>query len=130
MKTKLTCPQCGGTIVGRSDKKFCSAICKANFHNNSRMGNSFRREVNHMLLHNYKILYKWVQNGSSMVHRSALESLRYKFEFFTQMVYTPKGVYFFVYDVGFCPIFKSEGAFALIVPRKEFVSHYTFDPWS
>jgi hypothetical protein len=33
---KTVCCQCGKKVIGRTDKKFCDAICKNSFHNDHR----------------------------------------------------------------------------------------------
>ncbi|KKQ83435.1 MAG: hypothetical protein UT04_C0032G0014 [Candidatus Daviesbacteria bacterium GW2011_GWF2_38_7] len=54
---KKTCIECGETIVGRSDKKFCCDLCRNSYNNkqNSESTNLVRN-INNILRKNRRIL--------------------------------------------------------------------------
>ena len=97
------CLECGDTIVGREDKKFCSDGCR-NAHNNkiNKDSNNFMRNVNNKLRKNYRILAEFNVEGKSKTTRSRLLSKGFDFEFFTNILHTKTGnTYHFVYDQGY-----------------------------
>lgn len=59
------CLECGDQIrYGRTDKKFCSEICKSRFHNEQlKTARQFRTKVNSILWRNYQLLDEVLQSG-------------------------------------------------------------------
>ena len=86
------CLDCGGKILGRSDKKFCSDQCRNNYNNRiNRDSNNYVRNVHAQLRRNRKILADLYDEDVRRIHRDALFALGYNFTFFTHIVETTEG---------------------------------------
>ncbi|MCB9426720.1 MAG: hypothetical protein H6584_06790 [Flavobacteriales bacterium] len=100
------CPECGDSIVGRIDKKFCSDQCRAS-HNNKQNVDSrkYVREVNTILKKNRRILSDLNTTGKTKVHREQLVVKGFNFQYLTNTYTTQKGVvYYFCYEHGYLPV--------------------------
>jgi predicted nucleic acid-binding Zn ribbon protein len=98
-----TCPECGGKILGRADKKFCSDGCR-NAHNNNlnKDKTNLLRNVNNRLRKNYRLLQKLNAKDKTKVKKETLLKHGFNFNFFTGQYVTKTGsVYFYVYDQGY-----------------------------
>ena len=76
------CPQCGGKVIGRSDKIFCEIKCKNNHHHYSRRQNKpMTLTVNDNLLRNLTVLQGLSGKNSQRcrVHKSELQRRGFKF---------------------------------------------------
>ena len=100
------CMECGETIVGRTDKKFCSDICRNSYNNKvNSLNNSYVRIVNSMLKRNRKILEELVPAVSTKTTKAKLLQRGFNFHYYTNVRHTPKGgSYFFCYDYGYHPL--------------------------
>jgi len=81
-----TCPECGGSIIGRADKKFCSDECRAAF--NDRIYRERRKEIsriNRILIKNYSILKGCFERGDVLVSPLDLIGQGFHFEYFTSI---------------------------------------------
>lgn len=98
-----TCPECGGNIVGRSDKKFCSDGCRNTYNNKQNSDSSnFMRRVNNQLRKNHRILLSQNEEGKTKISKTKLLSLGFDFDYITQKVTYKNGAeYQFVYDQGY-----------------------------
>jgi len=98
-----TCLDCGEPIKGRSDKKFCSDLCRNNYHNRMNRGNEkFVRNVQNVLRRNRRILSELNMEGSEKVHRDELIARGFIFTFHTHTYTTKKGkTYCFCFDQGY-----------------------------
>ena len=118
MADKRTCPECGETIKGRMDKKFCSDACR-NAYNNKQNADvtNYVRNINNILKRNRRILEELNPSGKINVHKSRLNEKNFDFTYFTH-TYTNKGgeTYHFCYEYGYLPI---KGDFYLLVKRGE-----------
>ena len=86
------CLDCGDTLRGRTDKKFCSDQCRNNYNNRlNRDSNNFVRNVHGLLRKNRRILSDLYAEGKVKVHKDALFALGYNFSFFTHVIETSKG---------------------------------------
>jgi predicted nucleic acid-binding Zn ribbon protein len=86
------CLDCGDTLRGRIDKKFCSDQCRNNYNNRlNRDSNNFVRNVHGLLRKNRRILADLYSEGKTKVHKDALFALGYNFNFFTHFIETSKG---------------------------------------
>jgi len=112
------CLDCGEPIVGRSDKKFCSDICRTNYNNSRSKGDlKYMRSVNSALKKNRKILRELNPEGKSKVSKRVLENKGFNFRFFTNVYKTKSAkVYYFCYEEGYLPI---EGNMFALVRREE-----------
>jgi hypothetical protein len=112
-----TCLECGETIVGRTDKKFCSDYCRNAYNNNvNKDSKNLIRNINNHLRKNYRILEDLNPEQKTTVSRSKLIEKGFDFAYFTSIYTTKVGtVYYFVYDQGYLPI---EGDFYALVKRE------------
>jgi len=114
------CLDCGETIKGRADKKFCSDQCRNNYNNQqNRDGNNLMRNVNNILRKNRRILAKLNPNDKIRVHKSKLADKGFNFNYYTNTYVTQKGkVYYFCYERGYLAL---EDDYYALVLRKEYV---------
>ena len=97
------CLDCGDTLRGRTDKKFCSDQCRNNFNNRqNRDSNNFVRNVHGLLRKNRRILADLYSDGKVRVHKDALFALGYNFSFFTHVIETSQGYKFhYCFEYGY-----------------------------
>lgn len=103
---KRQCIECGETLIGRSDKKFCSDYCR-NAYNNSLNKNTknFIRNINNRMRKNWRILEELNPERESKTTRSKLLDKGFDFNYFTSIYTTKAGkVYYFVYNQGYLPL--------------------------
>ncbi len=112
-----TCPECGGAIRGRLDKKFCSDLCRHSFNNRNRISNNmYVRQINSILLRNRNILAEMIPLDSARVSKYKLTDKGFNFNYFTSLYTTKKGqTYFYCYEYGYMPV---ENGFYFLVRRK------------
>jgi predicted nucleic acid-binding Zn ribbon protein len=111
------CLECNETIVGRTDKKFCSDYCRNAYNNNvNKDSKNLIRNINNRLRKNYRILEDLNPEQKTKVSRSKLIEKGFDFAYFTSIYTTKAGtVYYFVYDQGYLPI---EGDYYALVKRE------------
>jgi hypothetical protein len=114
-----TCSECGTTIKGRVDKKFCSDQCRSAYNNRLNSDEtSYVRNVNNILRKNRRVLMELNPEGKSRVSRDKLKAKGFDFQYFTSTYTTKEGAqYFYCYEQGYLPIEKD---FFLLVVKKEF----------
>jgi len=114
---KKQCPECGGNIIGREDKKFCSDYCRNAYNNKvNKDSKNLIRNTNNRLRKNYKILGELNNSGKTKVTRSKLLNQNFDFNFFTSIYTTKTGnTYFYVYDQGYLPL---ENEYYLLIKRE------------
>ncbi len=106
MTAKRTCLECGTTLKGRIDQKFCSDQCR-NSHNNALNSdaNSIVRNTNNTLRKNRRILESILagkKDGKGITTLSALSKMGFNFDLFTSIYTTKTGnVYHFCYEYGY-----------------------------
>jgi predicted nucleic acid-binding Zn ribbon protein len=99
------CLECGETIKGRSDKKFCSDACRNMYHyrsNNAPI--NYVRNVVNALKRNRRILTELNDGpeGTKKVHREKLVERGYNFMYHTNIYRTRKGnTYVFCFEHGY-----------------------------
>lgn len=100
--------ECGESILGRIDKKFCSDLCRNSYNNKvNSLNNSYVRNVNMMLRRNRRILEELTPSKSAKTTRTQLLQKGFNFHYYTNTYRTPKGAdYFFCYDYGYLPLKK------------------------
>jgi len=97
------CLECGDTLRGRADQKFCSDQCR-NTYNNRQLGESNHtiRHINRILKKNHTILTVHNQSGKTTVSKTDLLKSGFNFGYFTNTFQTRSGrTYFFCYDQGY-----------------------------
>jgi len=117
---KKKCEECGEKMLGRQDKRFCSAQCRSAFHNrqNSDQTN-FVRNINNILRKNRRILVALNPNGKTQIHKDKLREEGFKFSYFTNEYITQKGIiYRFCYEQGYT---ERENGMLTLVIRQEYV---------
>jgi|SRR5690554_895291 len=100
----MKCPTCQNEFEGRRNKKFCSVVCKNQFHNEAyRNANDVVLNMNKILHNNRKILKNLFRiYRSSSVPISVLEAHGYNRKFHTHLFDAPSGArYTMVYEIGF-----------------------------
>ena len=114
------CLQCGKTLHGRSDKKFCDDYCRNNYNNQLKAHvNNYVRNINNALNKNRRILENLLplDKEKITVQKEKLSHDGFSFKYFTHLLTTQKGTtYFYCYDYGYLPL---ENDWYLIVKRKE-----------
>lgn len=119
---KRNCPECGEAYTGRSDKKYCSAACRAAYHNRQTADDrSFQRSINNILRHNRNVMAELNPDGKANVRRDRIIDRGFKFRYFTNEYRTTKGtLYHFCYDYGY-RVDEPEKEWVLLIKRQEYV---------
>ncbi len=113
------CLECGGRLVGRVDKKFCSDHCRNAFHNEkNKVRRNLLRRVNNALRKNYRILESFqLTGGSATTTRKRLLESGFDFDLHTSVYTTAKGkTYHFIYDLGYLSL--EEGYYLIVRKHK------------
>lgn len=112
------CMDCGATIKGRADKKFCDDQCRSNYNNRLKADDSKEvKRINSILFKNRKILTVLNPDGKTKVGKTKLEKLGFNFSYYTHQYHTAKGsVYVFCYDYGYLAL---ENDWFLLVKKLE-----------
>jgi hypothetical protein len=108
---KKKCMQCGNTIVGRTDKKFCSNTCRSRyFYSLNAEFSSHKAKVHEILRKNREILAAFNPSDKCIVvNKHLLEEKEFNFNFFTTIYRTKSGnVYWFCYDYGIRKLLKNK----------------------
>ncbi|MBK9399340.1 MAG: hypothetical protein IPN36_00360 [Bacteroidetes bacterium] len=98
---KKKCIDCGDAIIGRSDKKFCSDMCR-NTHHNKYNGyrNALMRHVNNKLRKNRKILFDLEKSNKIHLTREELSIIGFDWQYFTEERKSQAGISRYCYDYG------------------------------
>jgi hypothetical protein len=115
-----TCIECGKTLKGRTDKKFCDDFCRNAYNNKLNSdSNAYVRNINNVLRKNRRLLQEALPLNEEMtkVTKQRLLEKGFQFKYFTHTYTNKKGnMYFFCYEYGYLPL---EGEWLLVVKRKE-----------
>ena len=111
------CLECGESMVGRIDKKFCGDGCRNTYNNRmNKDSKNLIRNINNRLRKNYRILESLNPNKKTKTSRAKLMALGFDFNYFTSTYITKAGtIYYFVYDQGYLPL---ENDFYALVKRE------------
>ncbi len=119
MREKRKCTICGKELVGRTDKRFCSSLCKANYHKRlSKSTKCATAEIDKILHRNRSILLEIIGKGRSQMKVPLIELERRKFNFnyMTKYITNKQGkVYHYVYDFSYMTFSSNE---VLIIRNK------------
>ena len=118
MASKI-CPECGENIVGRTDKKFCSDICRNSFNNRLNSDeNNFVRNINNILRKNRRILESALKSESKLtLPKQKVIDKGFNFQYFTNQLTTRNNhVYTYLYEYGYMLL---DNNMMLIVKRKK-----------
>jgi len=120
MEETKTCMNCGKTLHGRSDKKFCGDYCRNNYNNQQKgHGNNYIRNINNTLGRNRRILEELLPPSEKMSKATKEKLLHHGFSFkYITHKFTNKSgnTYYYCYDHGYLPL---DNDWFLIVRRKE-----------
>jgi hypothetical protein len=112
------CLDCGNTLRGRADKKFCDDQCRSNYNNQIKAGfATVQRPVNAILRKNHNILTKLCKGSKIRLKKDDL--LRYGFDltYHTHLYNTQNGnIYYFCYDYGYM---RLDSEMYLVVRRND-----------
>ncbi len=119
-KNTPSCLQCGKTIKGRIDKKFCDDYCRNAYNNQLKsQTNKQVRSINLALIKNRRILENLLPDGENTVktNREKLLKQGFRFSYHTHLYTTRTGrTYTYCYDYGYLLL---ENDWYLIVRKKE-----------
>ncbi len=117
-KEENVCLECGGKIIGRADKKFCSDQCRVSYNNKlNRDETAYMNNVTNILRKNRRILVDLNPTGKAKVNRDKLNEKGFDFTYFTSEYRTKEGaVYHFCYEQGYLAMDKN---WYLLVVKKE-----------
>ena len=103
MEEQRKCLECERTVIGRSDKKFCSDACRNSYNNKvNAPATNFMRNVNSLLAKNRRILAELHDQGNTRMRKEELWKKGFDFDFYTSTLTTPAGeVYQYCYDIGY-----------------------------
>src|ERR1051325_10509811 len=106
MTMHKSCPECGEKLSGRSDKKFCSDMCRNAYNNKINSdSNNYVRNVNNILRRNRRILEESLPGEKISVVKQKLLDKGFNFKYFThQRVTRNNHTYVFCYEYGYLPI--------------------------
>lgn len=101
-----SCLECGETVIGRSDRKFCSDHCRNAYNNElNRSSRNLMRNTHNRLGKNRRILEQLNSKEITKVKRSTLLKSGFLFDYITGLHTTKKGdTYYYVYDQGYLPL--------------------------
>ena len=115
----MKCKICSSSIVGRSDKLFCSVKCKNYYHINLRKATRVAvKEIDTILHRNRSILLEFLgkRRIKITIERVLLEKKNFNFKYHTHINVNNKGkTYFNVYDFAWMEFSNDE---ILIVRKK------------
>jgi hypothetical protein len=113
------CIDCGESLSGRADKKFCSDICRNSFNNKLNSDtNNYVRNINNVLRKNRRILGELNPKDKTTVHVDKLTEKGFMFSFYTHIYTTRKGDhYYFCYEHGY--IQHSNNLVTIVTRRPE-----------
>ena len=113
------CLECGDSIKGRTDKKFCSDLCRNSYNNKLNSdSNNHIRNVNNILRKNRRILEELIPEETAKATKAKLLHKGFSFTYYTNTYTTKKGAtYYFCYEYGYLPL---ERDYYFLVKRKEY----------
>ena len=100
--TQNKCRTCNKSIIGRTDKKFCSVYCKNQFHINQRsVTKNVAVRIDSYLKRNYAILLEILGDKKKLATtKHQLDKLKYRFKYHTHTELKSKKDFKMVYDIG------------------------------
>ncbi|QCK15564.1 hypothetical protein [Mangrovivirga cuniculi] len=124
------CKQCNNSLHGRADQLFCDANCRSAYHfQNNNHEEMMIRSLTSYVRNNRRILKTLCYKGKTIVRKSVLDSMGFRFENFSGIYVTKNGaVYYLCFNYAFTPKYEKGIKKVLIVNKQEFMKD--FDPWS
>ncbi|MBT0606552.1 hypothetical protein KIV10_00015 [Aequorivita echinoideorum] len=113
-----TCKICAKPLKGRTDKIFCSAHCKNQYHKYVRYASKTAAiEINGYLKRNYAILWELLGTNKTQVkvYRNILEKKKFRFKYHTHFhINSSNKTFFYVYDLAWMEFSDDE----ILIVRK------------
>jgi len=118
-KTIRLCLECGEIILGRSDKKFCSDLCRNSYNNiKSSSANKKLTETNSILKKNRGILEEMFTKRLRKIDKEKLLRKGFNFHYVTGFGYSEQGINcFYCYEYGYQVL--NNNYYKLIKQREE-----------
>jgi hypothetical protein len=114
------CLECGKSLKGRVDKKFCDDYCRNSYNNKLKLADSgVVRLINNVLAKNRRILQSLLPEDkeTNKTTRDNLLLKGFSFKYLTHIYTTKTGkAYYYCYEYGYLPI---DNDWFLIVRKKE-----------
>ncbi len=103
------CMECSDKLRGRTDKKFCTDMCRNAYNNrlNSSV-NNYVRNVNNVLKRNRRILEALTVFNETKIHKRKLIDMGFDFKYFTHKKAVRAGMIYFCYDLGYLAMEKDD----------------------
>ena len=131
---KKKCLQCGKSITGRLDKKYCDAYCRNMYNNQTRRSDEkLIQHINSIIRKNRRILKKLCPVGKATVRKEVLDAMGYNYHYFSGVYRSSSPyntAYFICYDYAFSPIKQKGIEKALIVQKQHYFDNYLENPWA
>jgi polyferredoxin len=123
MENRKSCIHCGKSVLGRSDKKFCTNHCRSEYNNkkiHTQSNNGSIVRINRILHHNRYILFRLLgKRGRRCVTEELLAGLGFHFGFHTHIVIIREKTKVFCYDIGYLK--KNEREIYIYCPDNDLV---------
>ena len=112
-----SCIECNTLFNGRTDKKFCSDMCRNSFNNKLNSDtNNYVLNINNILRKNRRIIEDLLPDETAKVSQQKLIDKGFNFNYYTNITTTKTGKnYIFCYEFGYLPL---EGNYYLLVKRR------------
>ena len=110
------CPECGKSVFGRVDKKFCNDSCRNAYNNKANAASTnYMRNVNNVLSKNRRVLIELNPDGKRKTLKEKLFKKGFDFDFHTSTYTTLSGdTYYFCYEQGYLLL---DDGYVLLVQR-------------
>lgn len=117
---KRECKECGQTLSGRKDQKFCSDYCRNSFNNKlNEDSTKYIRRINNILRKNRRILAELNPKGKVTVAGITLAEEGFNFHYYTNIYTTKTGsTYCFCYEQGYI---KLDSDRYMLVHKQDYV---------
>lgn len=119
------CPHCNSEIIGRSDKRYCSAHCKSAYqYKKLKSEETLYYSIDKQLKTNRKLLKAYNKSGMSTIRKEKLLSEGFNPKYFTHYWKNNNGqIYLFCYDYGFLQINKNNKEKYLLITWQEYMNN-------
>ena len=123
------CPVCGDSILGRSDKIYCSDQCRFLANSKKKQTSEWPiLQLNKALRKNRTILKTLCPVGKNVVRKEVMDALGYDFNVFSSIFVTSKKqIYYLCHDFGYTPILEKGIEKAMIITRQGYM--HQWNPW-
>jgi hypothetical protein len=120
MSKQRECLECGTSLMGRVDKKFCNDQCRNSYNNRlNKDANDYVRRVNVILRKNRRILSKLMPGEKARTTKEKLLLNGFNFYYYTNIYRTKQGkTYYFVYELGYLELEDEQYA---LVRKQDYV---------